>query len=67
MYEGSALVDQGLLVEVSHDEGGDPSGVEDQGARGGSAPAHDRGGDLVLSAGETSCCPDCLDLKQSHV
>ncbi len=48
---------RGLLVEVSPDEGGDPSGVEDQGARGG--PAHDRGDGLVLSAGEPSCCPDC--------
>ena len=54
------LVDQGLLVKVSHDEGGDPGGVEDRGARGG--PAHDRGsrcGGLVLSAGESFCCPDC--------
>ena len=54
MYEGSALVDQGLLVEVSHDEGGDPRVLENQGAhRGG--PAHDRGDGLVLSAGEPSC------------
>ena len=57
MYEGTALVDQGLLVEVSHDEGGDPRVVENQGAcRGGAA--HDRGGGPVLSAGEPSCCPD---------
>ena len=56
-YEGSMLVDQGLLVEGSHDEGGDPRGVENQGTRGG--PTHDRGGGLVLSAGESSCYPDC--------